>query len=1089
MNFYAFIPKLLNMSLTAGVAIVFVLLLRLMLKKAPKVISYALWAVVLFRLLCPVSIESSFSLFGLMDAPTTESSNMTTSIEYVPENIVHTEYPAVTLPVPGVSEVINGTLPSGQEQLVADPLEAPTTIVTSVWIAGVLVMAAYSVISYRRLRQKLLTASPLRDNIYLADEIASPFVMGLVRPKIYLPSDMEEREQAYIIRHEQHHIRRGDHIIKALAFLALSIHWFNPLVWVAFIYSNKDMEMSCDEAVVKKMGDGILADYTASLLSLATGKHIIAGMPLAFGEGDTKGRIRNLANWRKPAFWVVMVSIVACLILTICLITNPKGISIYQIIEEDGYTIVKQEQVEVTLSIPKDVLSDSIYTEEGQQFKEKEVIAYQTDETVIFLDEVRVSNESEDLLYFTFGYSLDLPKSGTVIVPFSVIKDGASAAIYPDDSLISDSGTYADAIHMRGEHTGGFAFYVSADACRGATGTMKIKGFGIELTYTREGTEAEMHASEAQYYLLIGADGVGFIQTTFDGNENGGVPHGKGATFEKGQRVLLNTLQGVTDLRGVTITAYGLDGEIIYEFSVPEDATDAEISEIVGSDPWFLAPTSLFKLPSDNSDIPSAEQIVPLNFEINDVFFTYNSKQYDLSKQNEQINEITDFFQIGEYLVLEGHTGPKHNVYCVFNMRTETFEAYISGANLTWYGDDINTAVYSYWSDIFTFDGRCLASYELAESEYIYSLEYSENGLQIEALILSDTGDERTEIIFPNTYIVSYSDVNHNRINERVIVREIHPDQLYELSVVEDGVALWNSLAGLPHVGWNTILLYSEDGQDYLVQYNPTMHQGLGSYICTVFSLDGNKQTVKEEWSVDFELGPEGNVEETVEMTRFAERVDLLMRNSAVLLSTERGILVDKWTEASGLPQLYPVRFDPDEIIRAIEAAAEPTAPQELTANAAAFPTESLEFVFASGAGGWGTYLTLQPDGRFTGDYGDSDMDTRYECKFEGQFADIQQISDYCWAMKLGDVTIEKEEGTTWTDDGIHYIAAGPHGVSGGADFLLYAPGTPADLIPAECRNWWPDAYLWRSGEIDILNGWALCNLSKGTAFFTCWLS
>ena len=323
MNFYAFIPKLLNMSLTASVAIVFVLLLRLMLKKAPKVISYALWAVVLFRLLCPVTIESSFSLFGLMDTPTTESTNLTTSIEYVPENIVHTEYPAVTLPVPGVSNAINDTLPSGREQLVADPLEAPVTFATYVWIAGVLVMAAYSVISYRRLRQKLLTASPLRDNIYLADEITSPFVMGLVRPKIYLPSDMEEREQAYIIRHEQHHIHRGDHIIKALAFLALSIHWFNPLVWVAFIYSNKDMEMSCDEAVVKKMGDGILADYTASLLSLATGKHIIAGMPLAFGEGDTKGRIRNLANWRKPAFWVVLVAVIACVALAVGLLTNP----------------------------------------------------------------------------------------------------------------------------------------------------------------------------------------------------------------------------------------------------------------------------------------------------------------------------------------------------------------------------------------------------------------------------------------------------------------------------------------------------------------------------------------------------------------------------------------------------------------------------------------------------------------------------------------------------------------------------------------------------------------------------------------------
>lgn len=131
----------------------------------------------------------------------------------------------------------------------------------------------------------------------------------------------------------------------------------------------------------------------------------------------------------------------------------------------------------------------------------------------------------------------------------------------------------------------------------------------------------------------------------------------------------------------------------------------------------------------------------------------------------------------------------------------------------------------------------------------------------------------------------------------------------------------------------------------------------------------------------------------------------------------------------------------------------------------------------------------LQPDGSFTGDYGDSDMDTRYECKFEGRFTDIQQISDYCWAMKLGDVTIEKEEGTTWTENGIHYIAAGPHGVSGGTDFLLYAPGTPVDLIPAECRNWWPDAYSWRNGEIDIMNGWGLCNLNEGTAFFTCWLS
>lgn len=324
MFFYTFFPELLNMNLTASVVIVLVLLVRLLLKKAPKVISYALWGIVLVRLLCPVSIESDFSLFRLLDTPVTESGNLTSRIEYVPNNIVHTENPNVELPVLSVADVINDVLPRGEEQLVADPLEAPMTIATYVWMAGILAMGIYAAVSYIRLRRKLVTASSLRDNIYLADDITSPFVMGLIRPKIYLPSSMHEQEQPYILMHEQHHIRRFDHIIKALAFVALCIHWFNPLVWIAFIMAGKDMEMSCDEAVVRKMGNCVLADYTASLLTLATGCRIIAGMPLAFGGGDPKGRIRNLAKWRKPALWVVLVLVIACAVLAVYLLTNPK---------------------------------------------------------------------------------------------------------------------------------------------------------------------------------------------------------------------------------------------------------------------------------------------------------------------------------------------------------------------------------------------------------------------------------------------------------------------------------------------------------------------------------------------------------------------------------------------------------------------------------------------------------------------------------------------------------------------------------------------------------------------------------------------
>lgn len=321
---YELLPIVFNMSVTASVVIVFVLLARLLLKRAPKIFSYALWAVVLFRLLCPVSITTGFSLLGLFDAPVTETTTHTTAVEYIPQDVVHTPAPEVKLPVPGVNQSVNEALPQGDEQAAADPMEAPVALATLVWLAGIGVLAAYSVVSLIRLRRKLVGAVPLRENIYLADYIESPFVMGILRPKIYLPSSLSTQEQGYIILHERHHIRRGDHIIKALAFFALCVHWFNPLVWVAFVLSAKDMEMSCDEAVVKKLGEGIRADYSASLLSLATGRRIIAGTPLAFGEGDTKSRIKNLLSWKKPKLWITVLAAVVCVAVVAACAGNPR---------------------------------------------------------------------------------------------------------------------------------------------------------------------------------------------------------------------------------------------------------------------------------------------------------------------------------------------------------------------------------------------------------------------------------------------------------------------------------------------------------------------------------------------------------------------------------------------------------------------------------------------------------------------------------------------------------------------------------------------------------------------------------------------
>lgn len=323
--------KVLAMSLTASFVILAVLPVRLLLGRLPKGFCCVLWGIVLLRLLCPAAMPSPLSLvpdsliggspvYGWMDS-------------YVGGiTIIHDNSPAYTAAVSGGAEVIpveeGGHYAVAGESGVAPPATVETElfpILAGVWLIGLGAMAVYAAVSYGLLRRRLLTASLLNKNIYLADGIPSPFVLGLVRPRIYLPSAMAETERDYILLHEQCHIRHLDHIFKALFFAALCIHWFNPLVWVAFVLAGKDMEMRCDEAVVKTLGEEVLADYSASLLSLATGQRVIAGMPLAFGEGDPKGRIRNLIRWKKPALWAVALAVTVCLLLAVCLLTDPAA--------------------------------------------------------------------------------------------------------------------------------------------------------------------------------------------------------------------------------------------------------------------------------------------------------------------------------------------------------------------------------------------------------------------------------------------------------------------------------------------------------------------------------------------------------------------------------------------------------------------------------------------------------------------------------------------------------------------------------------------------------------------------------------------
>ena len=309
----AIFSKILNMSLTGSLVILFVLAARLLLKRAPKIYSYALWAVVLFRLLCPVSLSAPVSVLEVTQPQVTVTEGITSSVSYLPVTYVTSEKaPAEETPeVPEVSQ----TQKTSKWTM--------TNIASVIWLAGCAVMLLYSCAVYLRLRWQLVGAFLYRGEVYLADHISSPFAMGIVRPKIYLPSNTPRQERRYIIAHERHHIHRLDHVWKLLAYAALCIHWFNPLVWLSFLLAGKDMEMSCDEAVIRKLGPQIRADYSQSLLRLATHRTVIAGTPLAFGEGETKDRIVNMAKWRRPKVWVSILCGVMCIAVLAACALNP----------------------------------------------------------------------------------------------------------------------------------------------------------------------------------------------------------------------------------------------------------------------------------------------------------------------------------------------------------------------------------------------------------------------------------------------------------------------------------------------------------------------------------------------------------------------------------------------------------------------------------------------------------------------------------------------------------------------------------------------------------------------------------------------
>ena len=484
--------KAVNMSISAGWLVLAVLALRVILKKAPKWVNVLPSGIVAVRLICPFSIESALSLI-----PSTETISPEIIMDWTPE---------ISTGIDSLDQVVNPVISTSfapNPGTSANPLQILIPVAANLWLLGVIIMLAYTAISYLTLRRKLRTAVILRGNIFQCETVSSPFVLGILKPRIYLPYAMDGKNLDHVVAHEQAHIQRKDHWWKPLGFLLLTVYWFNPLMWVAYILLCRDIELACDEKVIAELGNEQRADYTQALVTCAVNRRMIAACPLAFGEVGVKDRVKSIMNYRKPTFWIIVTALVVCAVVAVCFLTNPKRSTIYDIYEQDGYAVIDQDEVDVTLYVDKTKLPDSIYTPEGHEFDENEVVVYSTETTKVYLYKAMISNESDDQLYFIFDFSYDFPKSGSIISPYKYIddQDGMQSNLYLKSKDLRDvNTTYPEALNIRGYGPDTqFAFYVSKEACQAANRTLIIDIVCNQIVYTKDGHgyESQQGSSES----------------------------------------------------------------------------------------------------------------------------------------------------------------------------------------------------------------------------------------------------------------------------------------------------------------------------------------------------------------------------------------------------------------------------------------------------------------------------------------------------------------------------------------------------------------------------------------------------------------
>lgn len=467
--------EILNLSICASWLVLAIALLRLLLNRAPKSLHCALWTLVALRLMLPVSIESPLSLIP--------------SREVVPQQYLVME--SEELQSPAQLELITNPLFDApvtiDTETTVDRLQHWDLFATVVWLGGMGAMSIYALYSYLSLRLRVRMSLRLRENIQECDQIDTPFILGLLRPRIYLPSGLDEITKAHVLAHENAHLKRLDHLWKPLGFLLLTVHWFNPIMWLGYFLLCRDIELACDERVIRNLDRASVRSYSEALVRCTVSHRSSALCPLAFGEVGVKGRIRAMLRYQKPRVRMLLLAGIAVLLLALCFLTDPiiPENSLDKILAQEDSLVLSVSETTLRLEIPKDALPENVLNGKTHSFSSAPIHLLEYDNTRLSITQARMMG---DELAITIKLDHAFPDTGSILLHRHPFKDGADLHVRPAHYDVTDAVTcYGNALTLRGIGADFFCVGINMEVWNQAREYVRIQLEGLyNLRYSFE---------------------------------------------------------------------------------------------------------------------------------------------------------------------------------------------------------------------------------------------------------------------------------------------------------------------------------------------------------------------------------------------------------------------------------------------------------------------------------------------------------------------------------------------------------------------------------------------------------------------------